>query len=135
MYTPQAPIGRGYESQFSANHLGTCLLWPALVRARRARVVALSSFGHRRHRVDLHDPNFLRRSYDPWIAYSHFFEKAQNGLADCVPEERANQSALRFRQLCEAHPISVSYRLKVQPAVGCETNNAQTIVKSGVADG
>jgi hypothetical protein len=64
-----------------------------------------------------------------------FFEKARNGLADCVPEERPNQSALRFRQLSEAHPISVSYRLKVQPAVGCETNNAQTIAKSGVADG
>jgi hypothetical protein len=42
---------------------------------------------------------------------------------------------LRFRQLCKAHPISVSYRLKVQPAAGCETNNAQTIVSSGVAGG
>src|SRR5215831_10284069 len=43
---------RGYESQFAANHFGhfqlTCRLWPALVAAEGARVVALSSYGHRR---------------------------------------------------------------------------------------
>lgn len=66
---------------------------------------------------------------------AHFFEKAGNGLADGVPGEKPSQSALRFGQLYDAHPISVSYRLKVQPAVRCETNNAQTITKSGVADG
>jgi NAD(P)-dependent dehydrogenase (short-subunit alcohol dehydrogenase family) len=63
-------------------HLGhfqlTCRLWPALVRARRARVVALSSFGHRRAGVDFHDPNFLRRPYDPWIAYGQ--SKTANSL-------------------------------------------------------
>ena len=32
-------------------------------------MVALSSYGHRRAGVDFHDPNFLFREYDPWIAY------------------------------------------------------------------
>lgn len=73
MAPPLARDSREYESQFSANHLGhfqlTCRLWPALVAAEGARVVALSSYGHRRAGVDFHDPNFVRREYDPWIAY------------------------------------------------------------------
>jgi NAD(P)-dependent dehydrogenase (short-subunit alcohol dehydrogenase family) len=82
MAPPLARDARGYESQFSANHLGhfqlTCRLWPALVRAQRARVVALSSYGHRRAGVDFHDLNFLRRPYDPWIAYGQ--SKTANSL-------------------------------------------------------
>src|SRR5262249_605351 len=46
MAAPLARDRRGYESQFSANHLGhfqlTCRLWPALTRARGTRVVALT---------------------------------------------------------------------------------------------
>jgi NAD(P)-dependent dehydrogenase (short-subunit alcohol dehydrogenase family) len=73
MAPPLSRDARGYESQFSANHLGyfqlTCRLWPALIGAGGARVVALSSYGHRRARIDFHDPNFEHRKYDPWIAY------------------------------------------------------------------
>jgi NAD(P)-dependent dehydrogenase (short-subunit alcohol dehydrogenase family) len=82
MAPPLLRDSRGYESQFSANHLGhfqlTCRLWPALVRAEGARVVALSSYGHRRAGVDFHDPNFERREYDPWIAYGQ--SKTANSL-------------------------------------------------------
>lgn len=82
MAPPLSRDARGYESQFSANHLGhfqlTCRLWPALQRAGDARVVALSSYGHRRAGVDFHDPNFERRSYDPWVAYGQ--SKTANAL-------------------------------------------------------
>ena len=82
MAPPLTRDARGYESQFSANHLGhfqlTCRLWPALVAAEGARVVALSSYGHRRAGVDFHDPNFLRHEYDPWIAYGQ--SKTANAL-------------------------------------------------------
>lgn len=82
MAPPLSRDSRGYESQFAANHLGhfqlTCVLWPALVRAEGARVVALSSYGHRRAGVDFHDPNFERREYDPWIAYGQ--SKTANSL-------------------------------------------------------
>ena len=82
MAPPLERDGRGYESQFSANHLGhfqlTCRLWPALVGAEGARVVALSSYGHRRAGVDFHDPNFKRREYDPWLAYGQ--SKTANAL-------------------------------------------------------
>jgi NAD(P)-dependent dehydrogenase (short-subunit alcohol dehydrogenase family) len=64
---------RGLESHFATNHLGhfqlTGRLWPALVAAKSARVVTLSSRGHRRAGVDFEDPNFERRPYDKWIAY------------------------------------------------------------------
>jgi NAD(P)-dependent dehydrogenase (short-subunit alcohol dehydrogenase family) len=73
---------RGYESQFAVNHLGhfqlTCRFWPALVAAEGARVVALSSYGHRRAGVDFHDPSFERRQYDPWTAYGQ--SKTANAL-------------------------------------------------------
>ncbi|GAB7522328.1 oxidoreductase [Paraburkholderia sp. 2C] len=82
MAPPLVRDGRGYESQFSANHLGhfqlTCRLWPALVRSGQARVIALSSFGHRRAGIDFHDPNFERREYEPWVAYGQ--SKTANAL-------------------------------------------------------
>ncbi|MHA7685312.1 oxidoreductase [Cupriavidus sp. PET2-C1] len=82
MAAPLSRDARGYESQFAANHLGhfqlTCRLWPALCRANGARVVALSSYGHRRAGIDFHDPNFEARTYDPWVAYGQ--SKTANAL-------------------------------------------------------
>ncbi|HTJ14347.1 MAG TPA: SDR family NAD(P)-dependent oxidoreductase [Dinghuibacter sp.] len=64
---------RGYELQFGVNHLGhfqlTGLLWPALKNAGGARVIALSSIGHRRMGVQLDDVNFEKHPYDPMMAY------------------------------------------------------------------
>src|SRR5262245_4799396 len=58
---------RGYELQFATNHLGhfqlTARLWPAVKNAPGARVVTLSSIGHRYSGVDLDDPNYLSRPY------------------------------------------------------------------------
>jgi hypothetical protein len=65
------------------------------------------------------------------VDLAHFFERARIALGDCVPEGKLSQSALKFLQLCETHPISVSDRLRIQPAIGCELNNAQTIASSG----
>lgn len=73
MANPLTRDVRGYESQFATNHLGhfqlTARLWPALLRAEAARVIAVSSRAHHRAGVDFDDPNFERRAYDPWIAY------------------------------------------------------------------
>jgi NAD(P)-dependent dehydrogenase (short-subunit alcohol dehydrogenase family) len=71
--TPLMRDARGYEMQFATNHLGhfqlTARLWEALKKSRNARVVALSSCGHARGKVDLSDPNFDRRPYDKLAAY------------------------------------------------------------------
>lgn len=82
MANPLTRDARGYESQFSTNHLGhfqlTARLWPALLRAKGARVVSLSSVGHRRAPVNFEDPNFERREYDRWAAYGQ--SKSANAL-------------------------------------------------------
>ena len=82
MAAPLTRDARGYETQFSANHLGhfqlTAQLLPALLKADGARVVALSSRGHRYGGVDVVDPNFERRAYDKWQAYGQ--SKTANAL-------------------------------------------------------
>jgi NAD(P)-dependent dehydrogenase (short-subunit alcohol dehydrogenase family) len=82
MASPLARDFRGNESQFSANHLGhfqlTARLWPALRKAEGARVVALTSRGHRFSEVHFDDPNFDRRPYDKWRAYGQ--SKTANAL-------------------------------------------------------
>jgi NAD(P)-dependent dehydrogenase (short-subunit alcohol dehydrogenase family) len=73
MAAPHSYTVDGFESQFGTNHVGhfalaTGLL-PALKAAGRARVVSLSSLGHRRSDVHFDDLNFRHRPYDPWMAY------------------------------------------------------------------
>ncbi|MCD7035116.1 SDR family NAD(P)-dependent oxidoreductase [Metabacillus sp. GX 13764] len=74
MASPLMRDHRGYEAQFSTNHLGhfqlTARLWPALKNAKRARVVSVSSRAHRLGGVHFEDPNFERVEYDKWKAYA-----------------------------------------------------------------
>lgn len=81
MAAPEARVGDGWESQFAINHLGhyvlTNLLWPALTDGTGARVVALSSTGHKLSGVRFDDPNFTE-GYDKWQAYGQ--AKTANSL-------------------------------------------------------
>ena len=82
MATPFGLTADGHETQFGTNHLGhflfTTLLMPALLAAALARVVALSSIGHRRSDVHLDDPDYTARPYEKWEAYGH--SKTANSL-------------------------------------------------------
>jgi NAD(P)-dependent dehydrogenase (short-subunit alcohol dehydrogenase family) len=73
---------RGYELQFGVNHLGhfqlTGRLWPALKNAGGARVIILSSVGHRRMGVRLNDLNFEAHPYEKMQAYAQ--SKTANSL-------------------------------------------------------
>jgi NAD(P)-dependent dehydrogenase (short-subunit alcohol dehydrogenase family) len=73
MFTPFGRTSDGFEIQFGTNHLGhfelTRLLTPALEAADGARIVILSSDGHRLSDVDLDDANWERREYDKFAAY------------------------------------------------------------------
>jgi len=97
MATPLTRDSRGYESQFSANHLGhfqlTAGLWPALRKARGARVVSLSSRGHQRAGIDFEDPNFERHPYDRWQAYGQ--SKTANILFAVELDRRGQASEIR----------------------------------------
>lgn len=73
MATPETRTAEGWEAQFATNHLGhfalAQALHPHLAAAAGARIVSLSSVGHRRSPVVFDDINFDRRPYDPWAAY------------------------------------------------------------------
>jgi NAD(P)-dependent dehydrogenase (short-subunit alcohol dehydrogenase family) len=73
MACPETRVGPGWEAQFATNHLGhftlANLLWPALAADGGARVVALSSRGHKRSGVHFDDLHFEHRPYDKWQAY------------------------------------------------------------------
>ncbi|MET4704674.1 SDR family NAD(P)-dependent oxidoreductase [Frigoribacterium sp. UYMn621] len=72
MASPEMRVGPGWESQFATNHLGhyvlANLLWPALKRDGGARVIALSSTGHKLSGIRFDDPQF-ETGYDKWQAY------------------------------------------------------------------
>ncbi|MEM9818117.1 MAG: SDR family NAD(P)-dependent oxidoreductase [Cyanobacteria bacterium P01_D01_bin.6] len=73
MATPLTRTAEGWESQFATNHLGhfllTNLLADAIKASEKARIVNLSSAGHGYSSVDLDDPNYQNRDYDPLQAY------------------------------------------------------------------
>ena len=97
MATPLMRDARGYEIQFATNHLGhfqlTSRLWPALKQAISARVVTLSSGGHRYSAVDLDDPHFERRAYDKWKAYGQ--SKTANVLFTVALDKRGERHGIR----------------------------------------
>lgn len=72
MACPEERVGPGWERQFATNHLGhyalANLLWPALAAGDGARVVALTSTGHKRSGIRFDDPMFTT-GYDKWEAY------------------------------------------------------------------
>lgn len=82
MACPLARDARGYESQFATNHLGhfqlTARLWPLLKAAGGARLVSVSSIGHRLNGLSVEDPNFEHRDYEKWLAYGQ--AKSANAL-------------------------------------------------------
>jgi NAD(P)-dependent dehydrogenase (short-subunit alcohol dehydrogenase family) len=97
MATPLMRDDRGYELQFATNHLGhfqlTAKLWEALKKSRDARVVALSSAGHRWSGVDFSDPNFNKRPYDKWVAYGQ--SKTANSLFAVALDKRGQEHGIR----------------------------------------
>ncbi|MFZ4122229.1 MAG: oxidoreductase [Caulobacterales bacterium] len=97
MACPLARDARGYESQFATNHLGHFALivglWPALAKANGARVVCLSSIGHRISGVDFADPHFVQRPYDKWVAYGQ--AKSANSLCAVELDRRGQAHGVR----------------------------------------
>ncbi len=73
MASPLMRDARGFEMQFATNHLGhfqlTARLWPLLKAVESARVVCLSSIGHRLNGLDMDDLNWETREYEKWPAY------------------------------------------------------------------
>jgi NAD(P)-dependent dehydrogenase (short-subunit alcohol dehydrogenase family) len=97
MASPLLRDSRGYESQFATNHLGhfqlVAELWPVLKQANNARVVSVSSRGHRLGGIDFEDPNFEHREYDKWKAYGQ--SKSANALFAVELDKRGRSQGIR----------------------------------------
>ncbi|AQY66293.1 NAD(P)-dependent dehydrogenase (short-subunit alcohol dehydrogenase family) [Pseudomonas sp. TE36184] len=97
MATPLQRNGKGVEAQFATNHLGhfqlTARLWPALCEADGARVVSVSSLGHRLSPIHFDDPQFERRPYDKWAAYGQ--SKTANALFAVALDQRGKAHGVR----------------------------------------
>ncbi len=97
MGDPLTRDARGNESHFSVNHLGhfqlTARLWPALKKARGARVVALSSYSHHGGGIAFDDPNFEHREYIKWRAYGQ--SKTATALFAVALDKRGKAHKIR----------------------------------------
>jgi NAD(P)-dependent dehydrogenase (short-subunit alcohol dehydrogenase family) len=106
MACPLTRDTRGFEQHLATNHLGhfqlTARLWPALVSADRARVVAYSSMGHRYSDIDFDDINWERRPYDPSAAYGQ--SKTANALFAVELDRRGRHRNVRSFAV---HPGSI----------------------------
>ncbi|MEZ5810959.1 MAG: oxidoreductase [Rhizobiaceae bacterium] len=93
MACPETRVGPGWEAQFGVNHMGhfalTRALLPLLQATAGARVVSLSSTGHKISDVLWDDLHFEKTPYDKWVAYGQ--AKTANALF-------ANALSRRLRQ-------------------------------------
>ena len=105
MATPELRTADGIELQFGTNHLGHFLLvnrLRPLLAGRPARIVNLSSGGHRFGDVVLDDVNFERTPYDPWQAYGR--SKTANVLFAVELDRRGRDAGQRA---CAVHPGTI----------------------------
>ena len=86
----------GWESQFAIDHLGhfalTNRLWPALTRGGGARVVSVSSRGHKFSGIRWDDMHWSR-GYDKWQAYGQ--AKTANVLFAVALDRRGRDAGVR----------------------------------------
>ncbi|GGH83031.1 NAD(P)-dependent dehydrogenase (short-subunit alcohol dehydrogenase family) [Pullulanibacillus pueri] len=97
MAVPLKHDARGFESHFATNHLGhfqlAAGLWPALKKANGARVISLSSRGHRMSDIDFADLHYHHRAYDKWAAYGQ--SKTANALFAVELDKRGTADNIR----------------------------------------
>jgi NAD(P)-dependent dehydrogenase (short-subunit alcohol dehydrogenase family) len=97
MHTPFERTVEGFELQFGTNHLAHFVLTNLLVRpllaGAPARVVNLSSGGHRNSDIRWDDPNFERTEYDKIAAYGQ--SKTANILFSVELDRRLGDRQVR----------------------------------------
>ncbi len=97
MANPETRVGPNWESQFATNHLGhfalVARLEPALKAAKGARVVSVSSTGHKLSPVVFDDIHFHNRPYQKWPAYGQ--AKTANALFAVELDRRGQAHGVR----------------------------------------
>ncbi|AZV40452.1 SDR family NAD(P)-dependent oxidoreductase [Komagataeibacter xylinus] len=132
MATPFGHTKDGFETQFGTNHLGHFVLVNRIAGLMRAgaRLVNVSSAGHRFADVDLNDPNFEHTPYDPFIAYGR--SKTANILFAVAFDARHRARGVRATAV---HPGGILTELtRYMPAGGIEAMVAR-INEQAAAEG
>jgi NAD(P)-dependent dehydrogenase (short-subunit alcohol dehydrogenase family) len=95
MACPRGVTADGFETQFGTNHLGHFVLVNRIASLMKqgARLVNLSSAGHRFSDVDLDDPNFEHTPYTEFGAYGR--SKTANVLFAVEFDRRHEASGIR----------------------------------------
>src|ERR1700689_2783167 len=95
MACPKGQTADGFETQFGTNHLGHFVFVNRIAPLLKsgARLVNLSSAGHRFSDVDLEDPNFERTPYAEFVAYGR--SKTANVLFAVEFDRRHKASGVR----------------------------------------
>lgn len=107
------PFGRtsaGCELQFGTNHVGhfllTNLLVPQLLKSGIARVINLSSGGHKHSPVDFEDLHWEKREYSKWGAYGQ--AKTANALFTVALQKRLGDKGV---SVFAVHPGAIPTEL------------------------
>jgi NAD(P)-dependent dehydrogenase (short-subunit alcohol dehydrogenase family) len=110
MFAPYQQTTDGFELQLGVNHLGhfelTLRLMPLLENAGSARIVNLSSDGHKICDIDLDDPNWEQTPYDKFKAYGA--AKTANVLFTVALDARYREGGIRSFAV---HPGTVATAL------------------------
>lgn len=99
MACPETRVGPGWEAQFGINHMGhfklTHDLMPLLQKTPGARVVSLTSTGHKISGIRWDDINYKSGAYDKWQAYGQ--SKTANALfANALSRRLKDSGGLAF---------------------------------------
>ncbi len=99
MACPETRVGPGWEAQFGVNHMGhfvlTKRLLPLLKSTEGARVVSLTSTGHKISDVRWDDIQFETGEYEKWQAYGQ--SKTANALfANALSRRLKDSGGLAF---------------------------------------
>jgi NAD(P)-dependent dehydrogenase (short-subunit alcohol dehydrogenase family) len=108
MACPFGHTADGFETQFGTNHLGHFVLVNRIASLMRsgARLVNLSSSGHRFADVNLDDPNFEHTPYAPFVAYGR--SKTANILFAVEFDRRHKAAGIRATAV---HPGGIATEL------------------------
>jgi NAD(P)-dependent dehydrogenase (short-subunit alcohol dehydrogenase family) len=108
MATPFGHTKDGFETQFGTNHLGHFVFVNRIAGLMKpgARLVNLSSAGHRFSDVNLDDPNFERTEYTPFVAYGR--SKTANILFAVEFDRRHRDAGVRAAAV---HPGGIQTEL------------------------
>jgi NAD(P)-dependent dehydrogenase (short-subunit alcohol dehydrogenase family) len=108
MACPFSHTADGFETQFGTNHIGHFVLVNRIASLLRpgARLVNLSSSGHRFADVDLEDPNFVHTAYEPFVAYGR--SKTANILFAVEFDRRYESRGIRATAV---HPGGIATEL------------------------